>query len=200
MKRFLWLVLVAVLAAACGGATAVEPEAFNGTLMPTPIPVTDFTLTAVGDTPVGLRDFGDKTVLLYFGYTFCPDVCPTTMADLGRVQREIDDSGEQIQVVMITVDPERDTPELLADYVTHFHPTFVGLSGTPEEIAQVAQDFGVFYERHEGSEASGYLVDHTARVFVVEPDGTYRLSFGYGMSATDIAADLQRLQSLNQMN
>lgn len=200
MKRFLWLVLIAAVLAACGGADAADPEAFNGTLMPTPIPVTDFTLTAVGDTPVTLSDFGDKIVLLYFGYTFCPDVCPTTMADLGRVQREIDDSGTQVQVVMITVDPERDTPELLADYVTHFHPTFVGLAGTPEDIALVAQDFGVFYERHAGSDASGYLVDHTARVFVVEPDGTYRLSFGYGMSVDDMAADLQRLLALNQMD
>lgn len=197
MKRLMLICLglVMLLLVACGGETAVEPEAFNGTLMPTPIPAADFTLTAANDEAVSLHDFEGKTVLLYFGYTFCPDVCPTTLADLGRVQRAVDDEGEQMQVIMITVDPARDTPEKLAEYVDHFHPAFIGLSGTEAEIAAVAQEYGVFYEAHEGSEASGYLVDHTARVFVVEPDGTYQLSFGFGMPADDMAADLQRLWS-----
>ena len=189
---FVLFSLFVLILAACG-ADPTDPTAYNGTLLPTPIPITDFTLTDGDGQAVSLSDFRDKVVLVYFGYTFCPDVCPTTMADLGRVQRELDDAGESIQVLMITVDPQRDTPELLADYVTHFHPTFKGLAGTKQEIDGAAEQFGVFYEAHEGSEASGYLVDHTARVFVVNQEGAYELSFPFETSVEDMVADLRLL-------
>lgn len=195
MKRIYIYMLVLILSlmgvAACSSQTAV-PE-FKGTLLPTPIPAPDITLTQAGEQPVSLSDFEGKVVLLYFGYTFCPDICPMTMTDLAQVQRVVDDAGEEVQVIMITVDPERDTPETLAKYVNHFHPSFIGLSGTPEQIAEAAQGFGVFYEAHEGTPATGYLVDHTARVFVVDQEGMYRLSFPYETPSEDMIADLRTL-------
>lgn len=194
MKKVQLLLITVLLLVACGAETGTpSPEQFKGTWLPTPVPVSDFTLTGPDNVPVQLSDFSDKLVLIYFGYTFCPDVCPTTMADLGRVQRAVDDAGDQVQVIMVSVDPERDTPEQLAEYVAHFHPTFVGLTGDKAEIDAAAGEFGVFYERHEGTAASGYLVDHTARVFVVDRDGKYALSFAYGTAVDDIVSDLRLL-------
>jgi protein SCO1/2 len=186
------LSLILVLLGACG-SQELDPSQFKGTFLPTPIPAPDFALSnAAGDT-VHLSDYEGEIVLLYFGYTFCPDICPTTLSELSKVQRELDDAGEKIQVLMITVDPERDTPEKLEQYVTHFHPDFVGLSGTKEEIDAAGEGFGIFYEKEEGTEATGYLVNHTARVFVVDPQGNYQLSFAYGTPVEDIVHDLRLL-------
>lgn len=197
MRRLTFLLLLLVLSlAACGGGE-LDPADFRGTLMPTTIPAPDFTLAGAGGEEVSLSDFQGKIVLLYFGYTFCPDVCPSTLSDLKIVQDKVDEYGERVQVIMVTVDPERDTPQRLAEYVEHFHPTFIGLSGTKEAIDEAGEGYGVYYEKHEGTPATGYLVDHTARVFVIEPDGSYRLSFGFGTPTDDIAHDLRLL--LRQM-
>ncbi len=189
MKKFIFILLVVIL---LSSLAACSPPEFKGTSMPEPLPVKDFTLTAKGDTPVSLSDFEDKIVLLYFGYTFCPDVCPTSMADLAKVQREIDDAGEDIQVIMVSVDPERDTPDKLAEYVEHFHPTFIGLTGTPEEIDEAGERYGLHYEIHEGTAASGYLIDHTARIYLIQ-DGMYSHSFGFGTTWQDMVNDLEIL-------
>ncbi|MFN2179714.1 MAG: SCO family protein [Candidatus Promineifilaceae bacterium] len=186
------LMLLLLLAGACGSQEP-DPSQFRGTLMPTPIPAADFTLTNAAGATVHLSDYRDEIVLLYFGYTFCPDICPTTLSELAKVQRDLDDTGEKIQVLMVTVDPERDTPEKLGEYVAHFHPDFVGLSGTREEIDAAGEGFGIYYKKNEGSEATGYLVDHTARVFVVDPQGNYQLSFSYGTPVEDIVHDLSLL-------
>ncbi|MBE2199928.1 MAG: SCO family protein [Anaerolinea sp.] len=187
MKRLLFGLLMLVVTAAC------RPEpTYYGTLWPSPQQADDFTLTSATG-PVSLSDYADKVVLLYFGYTFCPDVCPATLADLGHVLRAMGDDAGQIQVIMVTVDPERDTPAQLAEYVTHFYPTFIGLSGTEAEIAAVAEQYGVFYERHEGTAATGYLIDHTARVFVIDRKGEYWLSFPFEMDREQMQADLENV-------
>ena len=190
-KVLLFFLLTGMLFLA--GCSLLTP-AFKGTLLPNPVPVSDFTLLGADGQPVNLSDFQDKNVLLYFGYTFCPDVCPTTMADLAKAQREIDDSGEDFQVIMVTVDPERDTTEKMGAYVEHFHPTFVGLTGTKEAIDKAGEDYGLYYEIHAGTAASGYLVDHTARVYVIDRDGMYTLSWAYGTPWEDIAADMKILR------
>lgn len=193
MKKSLLLAVLAILAVSACSSGPADPSRFKGTLMPTAIPAPDFALVDAAGQEVQLSDYLGKIVLLYFGYSFCPDVCPTTLSDLKLVQNQLDESGEKIQVIMVTVDPERDTPEKLAEYVAHFHPTFVGLSGTKEAIDAAAEGYGVYYEKHEGTPATGYLIDHTARVFVIEPDGNHRLSFGFGTTVKDMVADLRLL-------
>lgn len=187
MKQLLPLFVLLFMLAACRS----EPK-YYGTLWPSPQKATDFTLTSAAG-PVSLSDYEGKVVLLYFGYTFCPDVCPGTLADLGYVLRELGRNADQVQVIMVTVDPERDTPAQLADYVTHFHPSFIGLSGTEQEIAAVAAQYGVYYERHEGTAATGYLVDHTARVFVIDQQGEYWLSFPFDMAREQMKSDLHNV-------
>lgn len=193
MRKIILLLTLIILTAAACSSGEIDPSRFKGSLMPSTIPAPDFTLTNADGQEVQLSDYQDKIVLLYFGYTFCPDVCPSSLSDLKIVQNKLDENGEKIQVIMVTVDPDRDTPEKLAEYVEHFHPTFLGLSGTKEEIDAAGEGYGVYYEKHEGTAATGYLVDHTARIFVIEPDGTYRLSFGFGTPTDDIVSDLRLL-------
>lgn len=190
--RFIPFLLLLLMVTACGGQEA-DPSQFKGTMMPSAIPAPDFALTNGQGETVNLSDYKGEIVLLYFGYTFCPDICPTTLSELSKVQHQLDDGGEKIQVVMVTVDPQRDTPDKLAEYVDHFHPDFAGLSGTKEAIDAAGEGFGIYYEKNEGSEATGYLVDHTARVFVVDPQGNYQLSFSYGTPVEDIVHDMRLL-------
>ena len=171
----------------------VGPPEFAGTLLADPEPAPAFALTDVAGNLVAPGDFEDQIVLLYFGYTFCPDVCPTTMADLARVQREVDDDGDEVQVIMITVDPGRDTAAVVHDYATSFHSDFVGLSGTEAEIAAAAAAWGVYYQKQQGTAATGYLVDHTARVFLIDKAGRYRLTYPFGTAPEAIAADIEIL-------
>lgn len=166
---------------------------YHGTVIQSPDPVADFTLRGPGEQEVSLSDFRGKAVLLYFGYTFCPDVCPATMAELAKANQLLGRDAGKLQVIMVTVDPARDTAELLQDYVTHFDSSFIGLTGSDEEIAAVATPFGIYYEKHEGSEASGYLVDHTASVVVIDQDGHLRLIYPFGTTGEDIGEDVSHL-------
>ena len=176
-----------------GDLSLNSPE-FRGVEMPTPIPVVDFTLTAHTGKEVSLSDFRDQITLLYFGYTYCPDICPGTLAEIAKAMDALDSKDrEKVQVIMVTVDPTRDSPEVLADYLAHFDPSFLGLTGGEAEIAAAAEAVGIFYEKQTGTIDSGYLVDHTASIFVVDRDGNLKLIFKFGTSAEDIAADLERL-------
>ncbi len=132
-------------------------------------------------------------MLLYFGYTYCPDVCPTTLSNLARAKEKLGGNGDKVQVVMISVDPARDKPEALANYVASFDSSFIGLTGTPDEIAAVAKPYGIFYAKGEGTVKSGYLVDHTASVLVVDKAGNLRLVYSLDTPGDDIAADLRYL-------
>jgi len=197
MKRTIWLFILGLL----GGLALVlfmilplmRPYTFHGTVLQSPQPAPDFELTAANGKKVSLKNFKGDLVLLYFGYTFCPDVCPATLAELRGAIDILGKEANHVQVMMISVDPERDTPEMLAEYVTHFHPSFLGVTGTPEQIAQVAALYGIFYEAHEGTAATGYLVDHTATVMVVDQEGHLKLVFPFGTLAEEIAEDLAHL-------
>jgi protein SCO1/2 len=170
-----------------------SPPKYHGSLMEPKNPVADFELVGSGGKAVKLSSFQGKLVVLYFGYTFCPDVCPTTLAELARGMKKLGRSAEEVQVIMVTVDPERDTPDVLAQYVAHFDSRFLGLSGTAEQIAAAAKSLGIYYQKHEGTAASGYLVDHTASVNVIDRNGYLRLVFSYGTPGEDIASDLANL-------
>lgn len=169
-----------------------RPE-FHGMVMQSPKPVTNFTLTSGDGQEVSLRDFRDKVVLLYFGYTYCPDVCPATMVELATAMNSLGKQGQDVQIIMISVDPLRDTPEVVDAYVKQFHPSFVGLTGTDDEIASVAIPLGIYYEAHEGTPASGYLIDHTATVAVIDKAGYLRLIYPFDTAGEDIAQDMRYL-------
>ena len=172
----------------------MQPRVFHGMILQATAPAADFTLTAHTGEQVSLSDFRGKWVVLYFGYTFCPDVCPLTLADLARAMRLLDaKQADRVQVVMISVDPERDTPQRLAQYVPVFHPAFLGLTGSEEALAAAATPFGIYYARQEVGGASGYLVDHTASVTVLDDQGRVRLIWPFGVSAEMMAEDLRGL-------
>lgn len=184
-----WLVIRAI-----SGGFLFGPPSFNGTVIPSQAPVADFALTNHNGQSVHLSDFRGEVTLLYFGYTYCPDVCPATLAELASALRELNpEERQQVQVLMVTVDPARDTPEVLANYLNQFDASFLGLSGSDEEIAAAAALFGIFYQKTEGTIESGYLVDHTASVAAVDKEGYLRLSYSFGTPGGDIAEDLQHL-------
>ena len=172
----------------------LRPYRFHGTELRSPQPAKDFTLTGSGGKPVRLSDFQGKLVVLYFGYTYCPDVCPTTLAELAQAMRKLGKKADQVQVIMVTVDPDRDTPEHLAEYVAFFNPNFVGLSGTPDQIAAAAAAYGIYYHKNEGTPASGYTVDHTATMTAPGQGRPWcGLFWPLGQQADDMAADLSHL-------
>jgi len=149
-------------------------------------------LTDQHGAPRTLADFKGKVTVVFFGYTHCPDVCPTTMAELAQVKKLLGADGERLQGVFVTVDPERDTPEVLAAYMSSFDPSFVALRGTPEETASVAKEFKVFYAKSPDKSGS-YTMDHTAGSYVFDTAGKVRLFTRYGMAPDALAADIKAL-------
>lgn len=143
-----------------------------------------------------LADFKGKVVVVFFGYTSCPDVCPTTMTMMMQVMQKMgEEDASRVQVLFVTVDPARDTPERLKEYVTAFNPHFLGLIGTDAEVASVAKDFHVVYEKHGDIAGGHYSIDHTAGCFVFDPQGRARLFVRHGETAERVAADLKSLLS-----
>lgn len=140
-----------------------------------------------------LADFRGKIVVLFFGFTQCPDVCPSTLAELAEVKRSLGADGERIQGVFVTIDPERDTPELLKAYVTTFDPSFVALRGDADETKKAAREFKVFYAKVPGKTEGSYTMDHTAGSYVIDADGHLRLFTRYGSGAQALADDLKLL-------
>jgi protein SCO1/2 len=147
-----------------------------------------FTLTDQYGKPRSLRDFRGKFVLLYFGYAFCPDVCPTDLAAMAQAIRALGPEGEKVQPVFVTLDPERDTQELLRGYVAAFHPRFVALRGTEDEVRRVATAYKVYFEKVQPPGSGVYLVDHMAFVFLLDRDGRFLAFFPPGTSAERMAA------------
>lgn len=140
-----------------------------------------------------LADFKGKVVVVFFGYTQCPDVCPTTMAELAEVKRQLGADGARVQGIFVTVDPERDTAALLKAYVANFGPDIIGLRGTPDEIKAAAKEFKVFYSKVPGKTENSYTVDHTAGSYVLDAQGRIRLLERYAIGADKLAADLKIL-------
>jgi protein SCO1/2 len=138
-------------------------------------------------------DFKGKVTVVFFGYTQCPDVCPTTMAELAQVKKSLGKDGERLQAVFISVDPERDTPQLLKSYIGSFDPAFVALRGTPEQTAETAKAFKVFYAKAPGKTPGSYTVDHTAGSYVFDTQGRVRLFESYGKGGEALAADIKAL-------
>ncbi len=140
-----------------------------------------------------LKDFSGKLVVVFFGYTQCPDVCPTTMQELAEVKRLLGPNGDKLQAVFVTVDPERDTAELLKAYVENFDASFVALRPTPEQLPLIAKDFKIYFKRVDGKTSTSYTVDHSAGSFTFDTQGRVRLFNRYGMGAQALADDFNLL-------
>lgn len=153
----------------------------------------DFALPDADGRMRSIKDFEGKAVVVFFGYMQCPDVCPTTLAEIAEAKKLLGADGSKVQGVFITVDPERDKPELLKAYMASFGPDFVALRGTPEQTTAVAKDFKVFYRRSEGKTPGSYAMDHTAASYVYDPQGRLRLYTRYGSGAQALADDLKLL-------
>ena len=184
---------LAICATALLAACSPEAPRFNATDVTGASWGKDFRLTEASGTPRQLADFRGKAVVLFFGYTQCPDVCPTAMSKLGQVMKELGNDADRVQVIFVTVDPERDTPELLAQYVPAFDPRFLGLYGSLAETAATAKEFKVFYQKQQGSAPGRYTVDHTAGLYIYDPQGRLRLFVRDGEEAAKITADLKIL-------
>jgi len=153
----------------------------------------DFDLPDANGQRRTLADFKGRVVVVFFGFTHCPDVCPTTLIELAEVKKALGPDGERVQGIFITVDPERDTPELLRPYVNNFDPSFVALRGTPEETAAIAKKFKVFFAKVPGKTEGNYTIDHTAASFVFDAKGKIRLYTRYGSGAEALKSDLRLL-------
>ncbi|CAH0158347.1 SCO1 protein homolog [Massilia sp. Bi118] len=196
--------LLPTLVAACALALSVTacdklPGKQAGSFQNTDVTGLDyakgFSLTDHTGKPRTLADYKGKVVVVFFGYTQCPDVCPTTMAEMAGVMQKLGPQADQVQVLFITLDPERDTQPLLASYVPAFDKRFVGLYGTPEQTAKTAKDFKVFYSKVPGKDPGSYTIDHMAGSYVFDRDGRLRLFIRHGGGADAIVHDIKQLLS-----
>ena len=137
-----------------------------------------------------LADFAGRVVIVFFGYTQCPDVCPTSMQELAEVKRLLGSDGDKLQGLFITLDPERDTPEMLKAYMTNFDPSFLALHPTPEQLAAVTKDFKIYFKKVDGKTATSYTLDHSAGSYTFDTQGRVRLYNRYGSGAAALAADV----------
>jgi protein SCO1/2 len=170
-----------------------KPDSFRGTLYDPAQPAPEITLIRADGQPFRLSAEKGKLVFLFFGYTSCPDVCPTTMAEMRQVRQAVGAKADQFDVVFVTVDPNRDTPEKVQKYVSVFDPGFIGLSGSMDELQLVWDKYGVYRQVEASTSPTDYAVTHSSRLYLVDRQGNLRLSYAFGTSPDDIAYDVQLL-------
>jgi protein SCO1/2 len=187
------ILLVALLSLSLASCGREQAQPFSSTDITGADFGTDFALADPSGQIRRLADYRGKVVVVFFGYTQCPDICPTTLHLLATVMKSLGDEANKVQVLFITLDPERDTPKLLAQYVPSFDPRFLGLYGDTATIAKTAKDFKVFYQKQPGSRADLYSIDHSAGSYVFDPKGRLRLYVGQADKPENVAADLKRL-------
>lgn len=185
---FRGILLMAFFLAAC-----TQPTHFYSTDLTGSTLGADFSLTDQNGKPRRLADFRDKVVVVFFGYTQCPDVCPTTLGALREVMANLGEQADRVQVLFITLDPQRDTEKLLAEYVPAFHPSFLGLRGDAATTAATAQTFKVFYKKQPGPTADSYTIDHSTGSYIYDPQGRLRLYMKYGETPAHVASDIRQL-------
>jgi protein SCO1/2 len=191
-QTLVFAALVLLFLAALFVYQTLLPPSMNGSAIDPPAAVGDFTLQS-GQGPVSLASFAGKYVVLYFGYTSCPDVCPTTLAALRESLSRLGDRAAEFQVIFISVDPQRDSPEYASVYAARFGPTFIGLSGSQAEVDAVARQFGIFYQLNPPDDSGFYTVDHTATTLVLDRQGNLALTWPYGLQPDQITEDMRNL-------
>ena len=189
--------LLALATGLLGGCDRLSPSANKEPFKAVDITGAEYARELSLTDPDGKRrtldDFKGKVTLVFFGYTQCPDVCPTTLAELAQIKKSLGPDGDRVQGVFVTVDPDRDTPEVLKAYVGNFDPSFVALRGSAEQTKAVAREFKVFYMKVPGKTEGSYTMDHTAGSYIIDGEGRLRLFVRYGTPAGAVAADLQQL-------
>ena len=191
MKR--WLVASCMLFAFSLAGCQPSPPAFHATDITGAAFARDFRLTDQNGRKRTLASFKGKVVAIFFGYTHCPDVCPTTLSDFAAALKLMGPQAEQVQVLFVTLDPQRDTPELLKLFVPAFNPTFLGMYTDPESLRRLAKEYKVVYQKTSVKGPDDYLIDHSAGTYVYDPKGHLRLLVPYGTRPELIAQDLQTL-------
>lgn len=194
LLRNVLMAVMLLFVAGCGEQKLPSP--FHAAEVTGRLAQADFKLTDHNGVTRTMADFRGKVVVVFFGYVHCPDVCPTTMADLARVLDALGKEGDKVQVLFISVDPERDTPEILSQYVPAFGASFLGLYGDAASTAQVADAFDVQYRKQPTR--SSYNVDHSSGTFIIAPDGKVRLMAPYGQRADWLAQDIRLLLALSR--
>ena len=178
---------------ASAAAAATNTALRTGTFDP-PRVAPEFSLAGSNGAPVKLSSYRGRVVALGFGYTSCPDVCPTTLADLAKARKKLGDAAKDFQVIYVTVDPERDNAALLREYLAAFDPTFLGATGAPAELAQVRKQYGIQTNRTEGrGKDAGYFVHHSSYVYLIDRSGRLRAMMPFGVSVDDIVHDAKVL-------
>ena len=185
----IWMVWLAVALAAC----SAEKPAFKGIDITGATYARELNLPDSSSKPRSLADFKGKVMVVFFGFAQCPDVCPTTLAEIAETKRKLGADGSKVQGVFVTLDPERDTPEVLAAYIANFGPDFVGLRGTPEQTTAAAKEFKVYFAKVPGKTEGSYTIDHTAGAFVFDPQGKVRLFLRYGAGVEAMQGDVKAL-------
>jgi len=194
MNRNLIYVALAIVIVLLSAAVYefIKPTTFYGTRIEPPKPMPDFTLHSVNG-PVSLSDFRGKYVVLYFGYTHCPDICPTTLAGLKVALNQLGNRADQVQVIFVSVDYKRDTPEKMSSYVENFRPDFIGLSGTQDEIDSTTRTFGIYYKLDDPDASGAYAVEHTSTIMVLDRQAALAATWSYDQQPDEIASDLHIL-------
>lgn len=192
-RALLGLALATFVTAGCDQFLPGSKTPFNGVDITGSDLGPDFRLTDHNGKERSLADFRGKVVTLFFGYTYCPDVCPTTLSEMANALKALGPDGHRVQVLFVTVDPKRDTAELLKDYVPAFNPTFLGLRGDAPATAKVTQDFKIYAAERPGKTPQSYTVDHSAQSLVFDTKGRLRLMLPYGTPGDKVASDLRVL-------
>ena len=195
MKQTVFIVSVIAF---IGGLVAAQQFLSTPNKPSKPIPIAgkqfggDFTLSEKGAAPVSLSDYRGKVVVMYFGFASCPDVCPTSLAVIGSAMKKLSEKElANVQGIFISVDPERDNGEKLKEYAQYFHKNFVGITGTPEEVAKVARQYGAYYAKVDSDSALNYLVDHTSTTYIIGRDVQFVASRPHGASADEVLAGIR---------
>ena len=183
------MVWLAVALAAC----SADKPAFKGIDITGATYARELNLPDSSGKPRSLADFKGKVMVVFFGFAQCPDVCPTTLAEIAETKRKLGADGSKVQGVFVTLDPERDTPQVLAAYIANFGPDFVGLRGTPEQTTAAAKEFKVYFAKVPGKTEGSYTIDHTAGAFVFDPQGKVRLFLRYGAGVEAMQGDVKAL-------
>jgi protein SCO1/2 len=192
VKTAAWAGAAAVAGVHLAACTESKPS-FNAVDITGADYAKDFSLTDAEGRVRKMADFKGKAVVLFFGYAQCPDVCPTTMSEMTQVKQQLGADGDKLQVLFVTVDPARDTPEVMKAYMGAFDPSFVALIPTPDQLAAMTKDFKVYYKKVDGKTPTSYSMDHSAASYIYDPQGRLRLYARYGAGVPAMVSDIKAL-------